>query len=242
MSKFERPRTESEIDTMIQVILFYKNPYDILYSSPSDKIETIRSRYRKLAFWFHPDHCKHKDTTEVITVLKKALETIESPESRQPYIEVYNEALEQTKNKWKDEGKHVVLFFLSFVSHFTFSSLTYFYFLFFIFLKPEGDETDEEFDYAVRRATHTLIITLEDRMRKASAIARSNMEYQEEQRKEKREEYKRLEEQQKLWDEGRDQRISDWKSFSSTKRKPGSLKKPIVKKTRGAIKLSKEKK
>ena len=109
---------------MIKLILFYKNPYDVLYADPSMPVETIKSHYRKLAMWFHPDHCKHEKSTDVLTALKKAMETLEKPESRQPFDEVHEEAVKAINEKWEKNGRKIV-----FSSSFSFFSSSFFPFL-----------------------------------------------------------------------------------------------------------------
>lgn len=59
--------------------------YEILESHPKAPPDKLRAAYKRLAFRYHPDHCKDPQATLRMQLLNEAYEILSSPEKRAQY-------------------------------------------------------------------------------------------------------------------------------------------------------------
>jgi len=59
--------------------------YEILESQPKASPEMLRAAYKRLAFRYHPDHCKDSQATLHMQLLNEAYEILSNPEKRAQY-------------------------------------------------------------------------------------------------------------------------------------------------------------
>ncbi|KAH3758208.1 DnaJ protein subfamily C member 8 [Pelomyxa schiedti] len=205
-------RTAEETDKLIRKILFFKNPYDQLESTPEMALNEIRSHYKRLTLIVHPDKCAHPRSGEAIAALSKAIKICENPTQRLPFIEVTEKSREKVNADWKSQGLE------------------------------RTPENEEAYLYDLRRETHAMIIDIEARLQKADEMQRANDKRVKEERQKLQEQIKQQEEQEKKWEERRSERVASWREFVTKKGGGPKSKKPKVTTTGKPIKPPKVRK
>ncbi|KAL7417104.1 hypothetical protein BDY24DRAFT_376690 [Mrakia frigida] len=182
---------ELEVERIIKS--FKLNPYDVL-DLPFDVSESeIKKQYRKKSLMIHPDKFKHERGVEAFDWLKKAEGSLSTPESRTSLDEV-----------------------ILFARRTLFKAFT-----------PPLPNTTLDSDPAlpgdwrlrVLKEVRDILIDEEVARRKAIKMTLANEGLEAQKKDEEINARKRKKEAEKNWEENRDARVSDWRSFSSKPKK-----------------------
>ncbi|KAJ7285106.1 chaperone regulator [Mycena rebaudengoi] len=184
---------ELEVDRILKA--FKLNPYDILDIDESSTAEEIKKRYRQLSLVIHPDKTPHPRAPEAFDILKKA----ESELSDEPKRENLDAIMAQ--------ARALVLKALS--------------------LPPSTPPADPAlrrvanppFQVRLRAQAKELLIEEELRRRKAVKMNLANEGLEARMKDEEVAGKKRKAEDDKVWEDTRDQRVDSWRTFSNTKKK-----------------------
>nr|GAT55277.1 predicted protein [Mycena chlorophos] len=183
---------EIEVERILKA--FKLNPYDILDIDESATPEEIKKRYKQLSLFIHPDKCPHARAPEAFDLLKKA-ESELSDETKRPNLDgIVAEAralVLKTHNVPPNASPADV------------RRLT-------MNLNPP-------FKAQVRAKSKDLLIEEELRRRKAIKMNLANEGHEARQKEQEVETRKRKAEDDKAWEERREERVDSWRSFSNNK-------------------------
>jgi len=189
---------EAEVERILKA--FKLNPYDILDIDESSTAEEIKKRYKQLSLFIHPDKTSHARAPEAFDLIKKA-------ES-----ELSDEAMRQNMDAVIAQSRSLILKSLSLPLS-----------------TPNTDPAlrrlDPTFKVRMRVQTKELLIEEELRRRKAVKMNLANEGLEARMKEEEITSKKRKAEDDKVWEDTREQRVDSWRSFSNTKTKK---KKPKV--------------
>ncbi|KAF8740100.1 hypothetical protein AX14_008728 [Amanita brunnescens Koide BX004] len=197
-SAFQR---EVEVERILKA--FKLNPYDIIDISESATPEEIKKKYKQISLFIHPDKCPHPRAPEAFDLLKKAESDLSDKAKREELDAVINQA------------RILVLKALSLPTT-TLDS------------DPQLKGIDPPFRVRMRAQSKELLIEEEVRRRKAIKMNLANEGLEAKKKDEEVAAKKRKAEDDKVWEETREQRVDSWRSFSNQ----SSKKK---KKTKGAV-------
>ena len=218
----EAPKEVKELDEsekLVRKILFYKNPFDQLGVTPEMSNDEIRRTFRKLSLKVHPDRCHCEGATEAAMALSKALAVVQDSEQRKPYVELTIRARQKVRDDWERAGR-----------------------AWRTRISADGDEDDEkqwkedeEYQYEVKRAVHTMILQIEDRQAAMKKVAEIEEKQAKEAMEQEEEREKQEHERDRKWEKQRDLRVNDWRAFQKQMKQPpnkkartgGSMAKPL---------------
>jgi len=192
---------ELEVERILTA--FKLNPYDILDIEESATQEEIKRKYRQLSLVIHPDKTTHARAPEAFDILKKA-ESDLSDEKKRPNLDAVIA-----------ESRIMVLKSLSLPSSTPSSD-------------PALRNLNPSFKTRVRAQTKDLLIEEELRRRKAIKMNLANEGLEAQKKDEEIASRKRKAEDDKNWEETRDQRVDSWRSFSNTGKKKKKSKVAIL--------------
>ncbi|KAJ7126878.1 hypothetical protein C8R44DRAFT_617399 [Mycena epipterygia] len=183
---------EIEVERILKA--FKLNPYDILDIDESSSAEAIKKRYKQLSLTIHPDKTSHARAPEAFDLLKKA-------ES-----ELSDEAKREDIDAVITQSRALILKALSL-------PLT----------TPSTDPAlrrlDPSFKTRMRAQTKELLIEEELRRRKAIKMNLANEGLEARMKDAEVAGKKRKAEEDRVWEDTRDQRVDSWRTFSNTKKK-----------------------
>ncbi|KAJ7475946.1 DnaJ domain-containing protein [Mycena latifolia] len=183
---------EIEVERILKA--FKLNPYDILDIDESSTPEEIKKRYKQLSLTIHPDKTSHARAPEAFDILKKA----ESELSEEAKRENIDAVIAQSRS--------LILKSLSL-------PLT----------TPNTDPAlrrlEPSFKARMRAQTKELLIDEELRRRKAIKMNLANEGLEARMKDAEVAGKKRKAEDDKVWEDTRDQRVDSWRTFSNTKKK-----------------------
>ncbi|KAK2463434.1 hypothetical protein APHAL10511_004520 [Amanita phalloides] len=193
-SAFQR---EVEVERILKA--FKLNPYDILDINESATTEEIKKKYKHISLFIHPDKCPHPKAPEAFDLLKKAESDVSDKAKREELDAVINQA------------RTLVLKVLELPPS-TLDS------------DPKLRGLDPSFRVRIRAQSKELLIEEELRRRKAIKMNLANEGLEAKKKDEEVAAKKRKAEDDKLWEETREQRVGSWRTFanqSSKKKKKG---------------------
>ncbi|KAI0065316.1 DnaJ-domain-containing protein [Artomyces pyxidatus] len=197
-SAFQR---ELEVERILGA--FKLNPYDILDISNTAKPEDIKKKYRQLSLFIHPDKTPHPRAPEAFDILKKAESELSDATKR----EEYDAAITQART--------LLLKGLSLPpttpdDH------------------PKLKGLNPPFKQQLREKSKELLIEEEVRRRKAVKMNLANEGFEARKKDEEVAAKKRKAEDDKSWEDNREQRVDSWRSFANTSKKKKKQKVNIL--------------
>lgn len=173
---------------------FKLNPYAVLELTPKATESEIKKRYRNLSLFIHPDKASHPRASEAFDLLKKAESDLSDKPKREELDSVYVQA------------RALVLKSLS--------------------LPLTIDDDDARlsvlqpgFQERLQQQTKELLIDEEVRRRKAMKMNLANEGLEAKKKEEEANKRKRKVEEDKQWEETREQRVGSWRNFQSGNKK-----------------------
>ncbi|PFH52928.1 hypothetical protein AMATHDRAFT_138681 [Amanita thiersii Skay4041] len=184
-SAFQR---EVEVERILKA--FKLNPYDVLDIGEIASPEDIKKKYKQISLFIHPDKCPHARAPEAFDLLKKAESELSDKAKREELDAVINQA------------RILVLKSLQLPTS-----------------TPDGDpklkNLDLPFKARLRTQSKELLIEEELRRRKAIKMNLANEGLEAKKKDEELAAKKRKAEDDKLWEENREQRVDSWRSFAN---------------------------
>ncbi|KAF8813312.1 DnaJ-domain-containing protein [Phlegmacium glaucopus] len=193
-SAFQR---EVEVDRILKA--FKLNPYDILDIQESATGEEIKRKYRQISLFIHPDKCPHERAPEAFDILKKAESELSDKDKREELDAVIHQA------------RLLVLKALQLPTSTTESD-------------PKLYGLDPPFKVRLRAQSKQLLIDEEVRRRKAIKMNLANEGLEARKKDEEVAQRKRKAEDDKTWEETREQRVDSWRNFSNVSKKKKKTK------------------
>ncbi|KAF7312423.1 J domain-containing protein [Mycena indigotica] len=187
---------EIEVERILKA--FKLNPYDVLDIDESSTPEELKKRYKQLSLFIHPDKCHHARAPEAFDTLKKAESELSDETKRQNLDAIVTEARAAVL---KAHGLPATTN---------------------IATSLDVRQMDPPFKVQMRAKSKELLIEEELRRRKAIKMNLANEGHEARQKEAEVESKKRKAEDDKAWEERREERVDSWRSFSSGK---GSKKK-----------------
>ncbi|KII85046.1 hypothetical protein PLICRDRAFT_116852 [Plicaturopsis crispa FD-325 SS-3] len=188
-SAFQR---ELEVERILKA--FKLNPYDILDIDEHATPEEIKRRYRQLSLFIHPDKTPHARAPEAFDLLKKAESEISDKAKREELDAVIYQARVQ------------ILKSLALPTN-TLDD------------DPKLKGLNPPFKVRLRQESKDLLIDEEVRRRKAIKMNLANEGLEARKKDEEVASRKRKAEEDKSWEDNRDQRVDSWRSFAGAKKK-----------------------
>ncbi|KAF7970066.1 hypothetical protein HWV62_3466 [Athelia sp. TMB] len=185
-SAFQR---DVEVERILKA--FKLNPYDILDISETSTPEEIKRRYRQLSLFIHPDKCAHAKAPEAFDLLKKAESELSDTVKRADMDAVILEAR--------------VTLLREFVPPLPVSTLD---------SDPALTALGKEWKARLRAKSKELLIEEEVRRRKAIKMNLANEGLEAKKKEDEVNQRKRKAEDDKNWEENREQRVDSWRSFA----------------------------
>jgi len=183
---------ELEVERILKA--FKLNPYDILDIEYSSTAEEIKRRYRQLSLIIHPDKTSHERAPEAFDLLKKAESDLSDTTKREDLDAIITQARTMQ------------------LKHLSLPSST-----------PDNDPQlkglQPSWKDRVRSECKNLLIEEEVRRRKAIKMNLANEGLEAKKKEEEVATRKRKAEEDKTWEETREQRVDSWRDFSKGKKK-----------------------
>ncbi|KAK0204846.1 hypothetical protein DFS33DRAFT_702213 [Desarmillaria ectypa] len=188
-SAFQR---EVEVERILKALKL--NPYDILDLDESATPEDIKKKYRQLSLFIHPDKCSHQRAPEAFDILKKAESELSDKAKREELDAIIKQA------------RILALKALSLPASTPDSD-------------PNLKSLNPSFKVRIRARSKELLIDEEVRRRKAIKMNLANEGLEARKKDEEIAGKKRKAEEDRQWEDNRDQRVDSWRSFTNTKKK-----------------------
>ncbi|KAF8515419.1 DnaJ-domain-containing protein [Hysterangium stoloniferum] len=197
-SAFQR---EIEVERILKA--FKLNPYDILDIDEGTTPEGIKKKYRQLSLFIHPDKTPHARAPEAFDLLKKAESELTDKDKREELDAVIRQA------------RLLLLKELSLPTSI-----------------PDDDDRlhtlQPSFKSRLRVKSKELLIEEEVARRKAIKMNLANEGLEAKRKEEEINQKKRKAEEDKNWEENREQRVDSWRSFASAPKKKKKTKVNIL--------------
>ncbi|KAH6913307.1 chaperone regulator [Coprinopsis sp. MPI-PUGE-AT-0042] len=180
---------EVEVERILKA--FKLNPYDILDLDELATPEAIKKKYKQLSLFIHPDKCPHERAPEAFDLLKKAESELSDKDKREEMDALMKQA------------RYRVLKSLDL---------------------PVSTESDDQalkglnppFKARLKAQSKELLIEEELRRRKAIKLNLANEGLEARKKDEEVATKKRKAEDDKLWEENREERVGSWRNFAAT--------------------------
>ncbi|KAG9224952.1 DnaJ sub C member 8 [Pleurotus ostreatus] len=188
-SAFQR---EVEVERILKA--FKLNPYEMLDLNETATPEDIKKKYRQLSLFIHPDKTPHERAPEAFDLLKKAESELSDKAKREELDAVINQArilVLKANNLPPNTAPN----------------------------DPRLASLDPPFKTQFRQQSKDLLIEEEVRRRKAIKMNLANEGLEARKKDEEVSAKKRKAEDDKVWEDTREQRVDSWRSFSNTKKK-----------------------
>ncbi|KAF9007593.1 chaperone regulator [Cyathus striatus] len=184
-SAFQR---EVEVERILKA--FKLNPYDILDIDETATAEAVKKRYKQISLFIHPDKCSHARAPEAFDILKKAESELSDEKKREELDAVIRQA------------RNVLLKSINLPTTIS-----------------DDDARIRElvppYKVRLRAQSKELLIDEEVRRRKAVKMNLANEGLEARKKDEEVAMKKRKAEDDKAWEENREQRVDSWRSFAS---------------------------
>ncbi|KAF7773563.1 hypothetical protein Agabi119p4_5730 [Agaricus bisporus var. burnettii] len=187
-SAFQR---EVEVERILKA--FKLNAYDILDLDVAATPEDIKKKYRQLSLFIHPDKAQHARAPEAFDILKKAESELSDKNKREELDAIMNQARIEILKSYNLPTN---------LAH-NDPSLR--------------DIVEPSFRVRVRARAKDILIEEEVRRRKAIRLNLANEGLEARKKDEEVASRKRKVEEDKQWEENREQRVDSWRSFASNK-------------------------
>ncbi|XP_006459090.1 hypothetical protein AGABI2DRAFT_66229 [Agaricus bisporus var. bisporus H97] len=187
-SAFQR---EVEVERILKA--FKLNAYDILDLDVAATPEDIKKKYRQLSLFIHPDKAQHARAPEAFDILKKAESELSDKNKREELDAIMNQARIEILKSYNLPTT---------LAH-NDPSLR--------------DIVKPSFRVRVRARAKDILIEEEVRRRKAIRLNLANEGLEARKKDEEVASRKRKVEEDKQWEENREQRVDSWRSFASNK-------------------------
>jgi len=197
-SAFQR---ELEVERILKA--FKLNPYDVLDIDELATAEEIKRKYRQISLFIHPDKCPHARAPEAFDLLKKAESELSDKAKREELDAVINQA------------RILILKALGFSTSTPVSD-------------PKLKGLEPSFKVRMRAQSKELLIEEELRRRKAIKMNLANEGLEARKKDEEVATRKRKIEDDKNWEDSRDQRVDSWRSFAKDSKKKKKTKVAIL--------------
>ncbi|CAA7266957.1 unnamed protein product [Cyclocybe aegerita] len=197
-SAFQR---EVEVERIFKA--FKLNPYDILDIKETATADEIKKKYRQLSLFIHPDKCSHERAPEAFDILKKAESELSDRAKREELDAVINQA------------RIMTLKALNLPTTTAESD-------------PKLKDLNPSFQQQLRIQSKQLLIDEEVRRRKAIKMNLANEGLEARKKDEEVAQRKRKAEDDKNWEDNREQRVDSWRNFASSQKKKKKPKTAIL--------------
>ncbi|PPQ72605.1 hypothetical protein CVT26_004079 [Gymnopilus dilepis] len=197
-SAFQR---EVEVERILKA--FKLNAYDILDIDEQATAEEIKKKYRQLSLFIHPDKCSHPRAPEAFDILKKAESELSDTAKREELDAVINQA------------RITVLKSLNLPTSTPSSD-------------PKLQGLDPPFSVMLKAQSKQMLIDEELRRRKAIKMNLANEGLEARKKEEEVAQKKRKAEEDKAWEDTREQRVDSWRSFANSGKKKKKAKVEIL--------------
>ncbi|KAG6821290.1 hypothetical protein H0H93_000150 [Arthromyces matolae] len=190
---------EVEVERILKA--FKLNPYDILDIEESSTQEEIKRRYKQLSLFIHPDKTPHPRAPEAFDLLKKArlIQQLSDKDKRENLDAVINQA------------RLMIIKALNLPSSTTDND-------------PKLSGLEPPYKMRLRLQSKELLIDEEVRRRKAIKMNLANEGLEARKKEEEVVAKKRKAEEDKHWEDNREQRVDSWRSFSKDTKKKKKAK------------------
>ncbi|KAG5339810.1 J domain-containing protein spf31 [Termitomyces sp. T112] len=192
---------EVEVERILKA--FKLNPYDVLDIEENATPEAIKRRYKHLSLFIHPDKTPHPRAPEAFDVLKKAESELSDKDKRENLDAVINQA------------RLMILKALNLPSS-----------------TPDTDPTlkglEPSYKVRLRLQSKELLIDEEVRRRKAVKMNLANEGLEARKKDEEVAAKKRKAQEDKQWEDNREQRVDSWRAFSKDTRKKKKAKVAVL--------------
>jgi len=192
---------ELEVDRILNA--FKLNPYDILDIDESVTTEGIKKRYRQLSLFIHPDKTPHPRAPDAFDILKKAEADLSEPAKREELDAVIKEARNQLLKSHSLPT--------------TIADTDY-----------RIKELEPPFKVQLRLKSKELLVDEELRRRRAVKMNLANEGLEARKKEDEVNEKKRKAENDKVWEENREQRVDSWRSFNKDGKKKKKTKVSVL--------------
>ncbi|ESK94698.1 chaperone regulator [Moniliophthora roreri MCA 2997] len=192
---------EIEVERILKA--FKLNPYDILDLDESCTQDDVKRKYRQLSLFIHPDKTPHERAPEAFDILKKAESELSDKAKR--------EELDATIN----QARIMVLKALSLPTSTAPDD-------------PQLKNLTPSFKVRLRAQSKELLIDEELRRRKAIKMNLANEGLEARKKDDEVASKKRKAEEDKQWEEGREQRVDSWRSFANNSKKKKKAKTAVL--------------
>jgi len=190
-SAFQR---EVEVDRILKAFKF--NPYEILDVENSATTEEIKRKYKQLSLFIHPDKTSHPKAPDAFDLLKKAESELSDTAKRADLDAVVLEARNRLLQGFNPP-----------LPHNTHDS------------DPALKALGKRWKEMVREKSKEMLIDEEVRRRKAIKMNLANEGLEARKKEEEVNLRKRKAEEDKTWEDTREQRVDSWRSFANGKKK-----------------------
>ncbi|TFK33240.1 hypothetical protein BDQ12DRAFT_769070 [Crucibulum laeve] len=197
-SAFQR---EIEVERILKA--FKLNPYDILDIEEAATADGIKKKYRQISLFIHPDKCPHARAPEAFDILKKAESELSDEKKREELDAVINQARALVL-----KGLNLPITTLD--------------------SDPKLKSLQPPFKVQLRIQSKELLIDEEVRRRKAIKMNLANEGLEARKKDEEVAQRKRKVEEDKVWEDTRDERVDSWRSFSTNSRKKKKTKATLL--------------
>ncbi|KAH9481603.1 J domain-containing protein spf31 [Psilocybe cubensis] len=192
---------EVEVDRILKA--FKLNPYEILDIEETASMEEVKKKYRQLSLFIHPDKCPHARAPEAFDILKKAESELSNKDQREELDSVINQA------------RNLVLKALNLPVSTSNSD-------------PKVQGLDPPFKTRLRAQSKLLLIDEEVRRRKAIKMNLANEGLEARKKDEEVAQRKRKAEEDKNWEDNREQRVDSWRNFANSSKKKKKTKVTVL--------------
>ncbi|KAG5646988.1 hypothetical protein DXG03_001712 [Asterophora parasitica] len=192
---------EVEVERILKA--FKLNPYDILDIDESSTQEEVKRRYRQLSLFIHPDKTAHARAPEAFDILKKAESELSDKDKREDLDAVITQA------------RNLILKALNLPLS---TPVT----------DPQLKGLEPPFKVRLRLQSKELLIDEEVRRRKAIKMNLANEGLEARKKDEEVAAKKRKVQEDKQWEDNREQRVDSWRSFTKDTRKKKKAKVAIL--------------
>jgi len=197
-SAFQR---ELEVERILKA--FKLNPYDILDIDQTATLDDIKRKYRQISLFIHPDKTTHERAPEAFDLLKKAESDLTDKAKREELDAVIH------------QSRSMVLKSLSLPTS----------------ISDDDDRLkgiDPPFKTRLRLQSKDLLIEEEVRRRKAIKMNLANEGLEARKKDDEVAAKKRKAEDDKHWEETREQRVDSWRNFATNTKKKKKTKTAVL--------------
>jgi len=188
--KSEATALQRQVEVERILNAFKLNPYDVLDLEMTATAEDVKKKYRHLSIFIHPDKAKHERAPEAFDLLKEAESELSDKEKRENLDGVIkaarNEILKGLQLPTTVADDH-----------------------------PKLKDSSPPFKEQLRAKSRQMLIDEELRRRRAVKVQMTNEGREAQVKEQEVIQRKRKAEDDKIWEETREQRVDSWRSFAN---------------------------